>query len=438
MADGSAEAILEAAAKRFGHAEVFEETSEAVAVDFEDNRLKEITTVQVRGIGLRVIHEGRLGFASTTDLRDPARLVEMAGASAEFGDEARFEFPAQPCGPDAPETWDEAVPQVPAERLVEMGREGLEMSLKASDAYLYGSGVSRFTGTRRILNTAGLDVEQRATGMSASVGIQEITDAGFLQVYEYKGWGRAFDSLADLARATLDKMRQASAVVPARLEAMPMIFTPKALGNLLSPLAVALNGKLVHKGSSVLRGRLGEQVLDPRITIIDDPTVPFAPGTRAVDDEGLPARRRHLFEQGVLRSYRTDLQTAALLGVEPGGNASRGYGSRPAPAASNVTVAAGPTPLDEMIAGLQHGAIIDQTLGSGQSNVLAGEFSVNLDLGFLVENGRVVGRLKDCMVAGNVYEVLKEVEAVGSEPRWLGGTCAPPIMVGGLKLAAQG
>jgi PmbA protein len=438
MTDGAAEAILEAAAKRFGHAEVFEETTEAIEVSFEDNRLKEITTVQVRGIGLRVIHEGRVGFASTTDLRDPARLVEMAAASAEFGDEARFEFPGQPAGLGAVQTWDDAVPRVQAERLVEMGREGLERSLKASTAYLFGCNLSRSTGAQRILNTAGLDVELRSTGMSASVGIQEITDAGFLQVYEYKGWGHAFDSVVDLTDATLDKMRQAAVVVPARLEAMPMMFTPKALGNLLDPLAVALNGKQVHKGSSVLRGRIDEQVLDPRITITDDPTVPFAPGTRATDDEGLPARRTDLFERGVLRAYRTDLQTAALLGIEPGANAARGYSSRPSPAASNVVVAAGGTSLDEMMAGMKRGVIVDQTLGSGQSNMLAGEFSVNLDLGFLVENGRVVGRVKDCMVAGNVYEVLKEVLAIGSEPRWLGGTCAPPILVGGLKLAAQG
>jgi PmbA protein len=188
----------------------------------------------------------------------------------------------------------------------------------------------------------------------------------------------------------------------------------------------------------VLRGRLGEQILDQRLTITDDPTVPFAPGTRATDDEGLSARPTHMFDGGVLRAYRTDLQTAALLGVEPGANASRSYSSRPSPAASNVVVAPGGTTLDEMIAGMKRGVIIDQTLGSGQSNVLAGEFSVNLDLGFLVEDGHIAGRLKDCMVAGNVYEVLKEVQAVGSESRWLGGTCAPPILVGGLKLAAQG
>ncbi|MGD2174902.1 MAG: metallopeptidase TldD-related protein, partial [Candidatus Brocadiaceae bacterium] len=261
---------------------------------------------------------------------------------------------------------------------------------------------------------------------------------GLLQVYEYRTWGRPLDSVTDLAATALGKMREASVVAPARLEAMPMVFTPKALGNLFRPLEVALNGKHVHKGSSVLRGRLGEQVLDERITLLDDPTVDFAPGSCPMDDEGTAARATPLFQHGVLRTYLADLQTAGLLGIEPTGHGFRSYSSRPSPSTTNTMVAAGDVSFEEMKAGMVRGLIVDQTLGSGQSNVLAGEFSVNVALGFLVESGEVQGRVKDCMVAGNVYDVLKQVEAVGSEREWLGSACAPPVMIGGLKLAAQG
>jgi PmbA protein len=274
--------------------------------------------------------------------------------------------------------------------------------------------------------------------MSGSVSVQLVSDDGLLQVYDFKTWRQPFDSVMDLATSVLDRMKRASVIVPARLEAMPMIFTPKALGDLLDPIEVALNGKLVHKGSSVLRGRIGEQVLDERITITDDPTIPFAPGTCAVDDEGTATRRQDFFENGVLKTYMTDLQTAGLLGCEPSGHGFRGYAGRPAPSPTNLVVSAGDTAFDDMLAAMKRGVIVEQTLGSGQSNVLAGEFSVNLDLGFLVEDGRIKGRLKDCMAAGNVYEVLKKVEAIGSERQWIGDTCVPPVMVSGLKLAAQG
>ncbi len=438
MKPGSVEQILEGAAKRFDQAEAFEESGETLSVSFEDNRLKEITTRQFRGVGLRVIHEGRVGFASTTDLRDASRLVEMAAASAAYGDKAQFDLPAQPSGAPEAETYDKSVPRVSAARMVEMGNEGLALSRQANDEYLYGCGISRSTHRQRILNTRGLDVVREATDMDGSVGVQEIRDGSILQAYEFRAWGKRFATVADLTETVLDKMKKASVVVAAKLEAMPMIFAPKAAGNLLHPLEFALDGKHVHKGSSILRGRLGQQVFDERITITDDPTVPFAPSTCPTDDEGTPTRRQDLFEKGVLKTFMADLQTAALLGIPPTGHGFRSYATRPSPSPTNVMVMGGDASFDDMLRGMKRGLIIDQTLGSGQSNIMAGEFSVNVELGFLVEDGRVVGRVKDCMVAGNVYEVLKHVEAVGSEGQWLGSTCVPPIMVGGLKLAAQG
>jgi PmbA protein len=438
MTDSAAEAILEAARKRFGQAEVFEESGESVSADFEDNRLKEITARQHHGIGLRVIHEGRIGFASTTDLRNPQRLVDMAEASAAYGDEALFEFAGPADAPGEAATWDPAVPEVSIQQMVDMGREGLELSLQTNEHYLYSCGIGRSTHEQRLLNTSGLDSALRATHMSGSVGDQLISEEGFLQVYDYKGWGQPFDSVLDLARIVLRKMEQASVIAPARLEAMPMIFTPRALGNLFGPVGVALSGKLVHKGSSVLRGRIGEQILDARLTITDDPTIPYAPCTAATDDEGTPARKQDFFTEGVLKTYMADLQTAGLLGIGPTGHAARSYGSRPGPSMGNVVVSAGETPLEQMIGGMGRGLIIEQTLGSGQSNTLAGEFSVNVELGFLVENGKVVGRVKDSMVAGNVYELLKKVEAVSAEREWRGSRRAPHIMVSGIKLAAQG
>ncbi len=233
-------------------------------------------------------------------------------------------------------------------------------------------------------------------------------------------------------------MKQASVVAQAKVEAMPMIFTKKALGNLFMPIAVALNGKNVHKGSSALRGKIGEQVLDERLTVIDDPAIDFAPASCPIDGEGTPTRTQPIFEDGVLRTYLADLQTAGLLGIAPTGHGFRTYSSRPGPSDTNTVLSAGETSYADMVGGLKRGLIVDETLGSGQSNVLAGEFSVNVALGFLVEDGRIVGRVKDCMVAGNVYDILKKVEAIGSEREWYGSSYTPPIMVGGLKLAAQG
>ena len=433
--NASLEQILELARARFAHVEVFEETGESLGVSFEDNRLKEITAHQSRGVGLRVIHEGRIGFASTTDLRDPARLVDMAEASVRFGDEAVFDLPCA-CDATPPEAWDDEIPVVTPEQMVEMGRAGLDLSRAANPDYLFGGGIGRSIHSQRLLNSAGLDHEAKSTHMGTHAYIQEVSDNGMLGVYESKGWGRRIDGLVDLTRMALDKAAQSARLVQVQREAIPVLFTAKALGTLLGPLGVALNGKHVLKGSSVLRGREDEQILDPRISVVDDPTVPFAPGACALDDEGTPATRRPLFDCGVLGGFITDRQTAGLLGWAPSGNGFRSYATRPNPGTTNTIIAAGDTPQAEIIAGLKRGLIVDQVLGGGQSNVLAGEFSVNVDLAWLVENGRVVGRVKDCMVAGNVYELLKDnVEAISSDRRWCGSSHRPALLLGGITLA---
>lgn len=431
------ETILEQASARCCAAEVFHQTGEVRSVRFENNKLKRIDARQYEGVGLRVFAEGRIGFASTTDLRDPEKLVHMAVASAQFGEEPRFELPPLPDETPEVVTSDPAVEEVTQEQLVEMGREALIMSRETNDEFLFSANLSTRSGTERILNSRGLDFSQTGTGMSAGAEIQEVRDSGLLQVHEYKSWGRPFDSIRDIAGEALEKMEKGRIVASPGREVMPMVFTPKAVDNLLRPIMTALNGKLVHKGSSILAGRIGEQVIDPRISIGDDPTIDYAPASGPVDNEGLPARRLPLIEEGTLRNYLLDLQTAALLEMEPTANGYRSYSRQPSPSSTNTVVAAGEADIDEIVASMDTGLIVDQTLGSGQSNTLAGEFSVNVALGFVVRDGKVQGRVKDAMVAGNVYELLSEVEGVGQDRRWMGSDLVPAICVSGIKLAEQ-
>ena len=429
--------ILEEAERRFAQAEVFAEAGEMRSVSFEHNHLKRISARQFCGVGLRVIQEGRIGFASSTDLRQPRRLVEMAAQSVQFGQEAKLELPS-PSAPTDVATEDHAVGAVSFEQMVAMGREGLEMSRAASPDYLFHCEVTTVTRTTRLLNSRGLRLQFVKTDMAASVGVQVVGESGLLEVYEFKSWGRPFEKLTDLTEAALVKMQQASVLAPAKAEVMPVLFTPKGLENLLAPILTALSGKLVYKGASRLAGRVGEKILDERLTIRDDATIPHAPRSAPADGEGVPTRPLPLIEQGVLRSYLLDLQTAGLLGLATTGHGYRSYASQPAPAPSNIIIAPGADAYADMVGSLKRGLIADQTLGAGQSNTLAGEFSVNVSLGLLVEDGRVRGRAKDCMIAGNVYELLAKLEGISRERQWLGPDHVPALCVSGLKLAAAG
>jgi len=428
--------ILNEAQKRFDHAEVFEQTGETRSVNFESNKLKRVSARQYRGVGLRIVRDGRIGFASTTDLRDPRRLVEMAAESAQFGEQAKFQLPGLPDPLPQVLTEDPAVPEVSLDDMVTMGREGLEMSLAANADYLFFADISTKSEAVRLVNSSGLDLEHNKTDMALEVGVETVTDDGLLEVSEFKTWGQPLNGLTDITRRALDKMQQASVVAPARAEQIPVLFNPKAVGNLLRPILLALSGVLVHKGSSRLIGKMNERIADERLDLLDDATIPFAPQSAPADNEGVPTRPTLLLEKGVLKSYLLDLQTAGLLGMQPTGHGYRSYASRPSPSRSNLVVGSGTDSYQDMMAGLERGLIVDQTLGSGQSNLLAGEFSVNVALGFLVEGGKIKGRVKDCMVAGNVYDLLNQVEGISRERQWVGSEHMPAICVRGIKLAA--
>ncbi|MFP4176750.1 MAG: TldD/PmbA family protein [Candidatus Brocadiia bacterium] len=429
--------ILDAASSSADAAEVYQQKGQTRSVKFDNNRLKDAKSKQFNGVGLRVIKDGRVGFASTTDLRNPDQFVMMALDSAEFGDKARFQFPGTP--EDAPSTAlsDPATGDTSHRSLIDMGKAALNMSRQSSDEYLFSSNLTARRTTTKIINTSGLNHTSTTTLMSGSVEIQETTDEGILQAYEYKSWRNGFDELTDITQKALQKMRDGRSVVPLPTNTMPVIFTPKSANILFSPLTTALNGKIVQKGSSVLENRIGEEVIDPGISLIDDPSVDFAPGSSTTDDEGLPTCRRPLIRDGVLEAYYNDLQTAGLLDDSPTGNGYRSFSKQPSPSLSNLIIREGKTDYQDLLNDLDTALIVDQTLGSGQSNTLAGEFSVNVSLGLLVQEGTVKGRLKDIMIAGNVYDVLNDIEALCSDRQWVGSHLFPPVCITGVKIASQ-
>ncbi|HJO55450.1 MAG TPA: metallopeptidase TldD-related protein, partial [Candidatus Scalindua sp.] len=229
----------------------------------------------------------------------------------------------------------------------------------------------------------------------------------------------------------------AEKVIDISTSAYPVVFTSKAIGTLLSTFESGCNGKLVQKGVSPLTGKLGEKIMDERVSIYDDPTIDYADGSYICDDEGVAARRTPLFESGVLKNYIYDLQTAGIMNAESTGNGTRSFASQPSPGNSNVIVELGDMKFENMIKDMKNGILVDQVLGGGQSNVLAGEFSVNIDLGYLVENGEIVGRVKDCMIAGNVFEVFNNIVALGDKSDWHGALKVPPFYFRSVNLAGN-
>ncbi len=164
----------------------------------------------------------------------------------------------------------------------------------------------------------------------------------------------------------------------------------------------------------------------------------YRPSSRPCDDEGIPSQRTPLVEQGTVANFLYDLQTAALAHTHSTGNGSRGHGL-PSPTPSAFIIAPGNTTFVEMVQDIKEGLVVEYLMGAGQGNILGGDFSGNVLLGYKVKNGKIVGRVKDTMVSGNIYQVLKEIVAIGSDARWVDGFLQTPhLYCPGLSVASKG
>jgi len=426
--------VLELAGAKAQAAEVCLDESESRPIEFENNELKYVTTKSRRALSLRVIHEGRLGFASTTDPSRPERLVASALESARFGQEAKLGFPSD-VAPASVAVYDPRVADFAVERGIEAGRDAIDRVLAEFADVQCGVEVTKWQGRTRIANTCGLSAEDELTGFDCYLTGLRVRDGGLLWVGDGESSRALVANFDRYVSKVVSDIRAAETECEAPSGEMPVLFTAKAVALLLQIFRHAVNGKLVQKGASPLAGRLGEQVLDERVTLADDGTRDYGDGSSAFDGEGVATRRTTLFERGELRSFVFDLQTAGVLGVESTGNAARGFASMPQPDTTNLVLAPGVERFDDMLAGIGRGLLVDEVIGGGQSNVLAGEFSVNVSLGFLVDSGERVGRVKDCMVAGNVFEAFSRIRGIGREQEVHGAVVAPAVCFDAVHVA---
>jgi len=136
-----------------------------------------------------------------------------------------------------------------------------------------------------------------------------------------------------------------------------------------------------------------------------------------------------LVEKGVLKSFIYDLKTAAQSGIESTGNASRSLFSPPVPSFTNLVIQSGRTPLKDILSGIDEGILVENLLGVGQGNTISGAFSNPLALAFKIVKGKIVGRVKDLSIAGNIYDLLKNVGGVSQEAQWVNSSFYVPYVL---------
>jgi PmbA protein len=424
VSDSTLEKILNLATQHAEAAEVYYLSSQDTPIEFENNRLKSLSTKALQGVALRVIRKGRLGFASSTDLTRLDDLVAAAVQTSEIGDPAEFEF-ATNVQLKASET-DYTPP--PTQELVEVGERLIEQVRDYNPDILVDVAFHVGSSSVKIATNSNVYAERTRQILSATLSGNLVKGEDFLQAYSYEIVRDGFPDCDRLLQELLQKYRRAEQQAAIESGAFPVLFTPRAAASTIGRLfKTILSGQAVFQKASPLAGKVDEKLFDERLTIFEDPNMGASACT--FDDEGTPTTRKVLIDAGVVKQFYWDRNWAARAGCEPTGNGFRGGLSRPGTELVNGCMLPGKTSTADLIAGMEEGVIVDQVLGAGQSNQLAGEFSVNLDLGYKVEKGEIVGRVKNTMVAGSIFEAFKNLVDLGDKPEWVGGGAYLPCLL---------
>jgi PmbA protein len=424
-----AEELLELAMRSGADAaEVFQSQSLSRPVFFEANRLKQLESSQSEGIALRLWQNGRPGLAVAYGLIEAQILVNRALALSQLNEPETIELspPSQKQYPDLGEP-------IPVEQLVDWGREAIALIREPYPEILCTAEWECDAETTRLINSQGLDCGYTDTTLSCYLSAEWVRGDDFLSVSDGQTHRGGLDPIA-LAQQIIQRLEWSQSNVPPSTGRVPVLFTAKAADMLWDTVQAAMNGKHVVEKASPWSDRLGEPVVSSRLTIAQQPDM--GPYSCPFDDEGTPTQPITFIKDGVLQLFYTDRTIGRGLGCGTTGNGFRpSLGSYPTPGLFNLVVQPGFKPLSELIASMDNGIIVDQMLGGVAG--ISGEFSVNVDLGYRVDRGEVVGRVKDTMVAGSVYVALKNLVEIGDDADWNGSCYTPSVIVEGLSTTGR-
>lgn len=318
----------------------------------------------------------------------------------------------------------------PAER-IERARRAEAAALAASPAITNSQGASYGSGEGRVVlaNTLGFMGSYRSSSVSLSVVPQAERDGQMERDYWYTA-GRGLGDLLspeEVGRIAAERaLRRLGARKVPTCEA-PVVFDPETAAELLGTLFSALSGYAVFRNATFLKDREGEAVASARLTLVDDGRRVRGLGSRPFDGEGLPTRRNVPLEKGVLRHYLCDSYSARKLGARSTGSARRGIGGGPGVGSSNLYFEPGTVRPEEIIAGVERGLYVTDLIGFG-IDLVSGDYSQGA-AGHWIEKGRLAHPVHEVTIAGNLKQMLLDVDAVGSDLEFRGASASPTLRI---------
>ncbi len=427
------EQVLDTALRRGGDfAEVFVEDRRSSSARLDDERIEELTSGRDRGAGIRVVVGESTGFAHTADLSAEGlrAAADAASLAARASGDATRRVALGTRHDVRAHVIDVLPESVPKADKIELLRRA-EAEARSAGAAIRSVSASFADSRRRILvaNSDGLHVTDDQVRTRCMVQCVASGDTGLQTAMEAPGRSVGFEfydefAVEAVARTAAQRALTLLDAVPAPSGQMAVVLKRGAGGVLFhEACGHGLEADLVQRDASVFAGRVGTQVASPLVTVIDDGTYAREWGTFAIDDEGQPAQRNVLIENGVLTDYMWDLVRARKADRASSGNGRREtYRHLPMVRMTNTFLPAGATDPDDIIRDTEYGLYCVQ-LGGGQVDTATGDFVFGVTEGYLIEHGEITRPVRAAQLVGNGPQTMQLVDAVGNDFDTWTGTC---------------
>ena len=427
-----------AMAKPGEHIEAFVSRDAETDIRIYEGQVEHFVAAKTEGVGIRVIREGRTGFAYAGVLDETAVAEVLAEArdNVQFGTPDEWAGLAEPDGVEVIEQdlWSDALAECSTDGKIALAKElelltlAVDSRIRVDDANYADvaseSAVATTTGIRRtgrengcyvVVSTLADDGDETQTGFGFSVGRSPIEfDLG-------KAAKEASDRATRLLGATKPSTKRTTVVLD-----------PYVTASFLGIISSTLNGESVAKGRSLFKDRLGENVANSMVTLVDDPTNPKAYTATDLDGEGLAARRNVLIDAGVLQQFVHSSYSARRVGARSTGNAIRGgFKGTPGVGCLALQLLPGQRGQDALIADIDDGVLIQSVSGLHSGvNAISGDFSAGAS-GLTISNGHVGGPIREFTIASTLQRMLQDVVEIGNDVDWL------PMRAAGVTLAIR-
>jgi len=436
--------IKKAKAKNIDLAEAYVLWGNVTHIDILNQEIEASDILEDAGLGIRIVKDKKLGFSFSSELDKTGideALSKAVSNSSQVKPDKFNTLPKPSQASSFPEIYDKEIKSIDIKEKIKIARSVEESAYKFDKRIKKTEKVSYSDDEYEVIivNSEGVDISYKGT--SFEVMAQVIAEEEGLLEAGYGVDATLWFKDLDPKKAGEEAAQRAVELLGAKgagSQKIPLVLDPFIGAELLAALSSMLSSESTQKGKSLLAGKIGKKISSPNVSIIDDGKLKNGIASGPYDAEGVPTRETPIIENGTLSSYLYNIYTANKDRVKSTGNARRySYKTLPIVSPSNIYIKNGNTSPDEIIKSTKKGFYVTKVMGMHTVNPISGEFSIGAS-GILIENGIKTIPVRGITISGNLIELLRSIEAVGSDLRFIpfgANIGSPTLLISGITIS---